>query len=157
MVLKIKGIHYKLRLNSDEALAYVRSLNKDGEKRYHGLRATGADESGIQAGVEQNGDFILCLIPHAFLRGLEPGNKKRAKLIRQFIEHEHNLGNIPPILVEGTSPTCLKLFDGHARASASYNLGRPILGYVPERLISKLPGVMPFGWKVRVKSFFGRH
>ncbi len=154
---KLRKIQYQKRLNATEAIAYVQFLNKEGKKRYPGLRATEADEGAIKKVVEQQGDFILCFIPHAFLRGLDPGNQKRYKLIKQFIEQEQDIGSIPPILVEGTSSTHLILFDGHARASASYELGRPIIGYVPEQLLRELPGVKPLGWSVRMLNFLSRH
>ncbi len=152
----LRKVRFKLRLTAEEAIAYLDVLNKDGMKRY-GFRATEADVGMLKEVTQQHGAFVLCFIPHALLRGLEAGNPKRGVLVKRYIEQEKNIGVIPPIMVEGVHLTSLSLFDGHSRAGASYELGRPILGYIPEGLIASLPGVRPLSWHVRAKGFFGRH
>jgi hypothetical protein len=152
--MKIGKIRFARKLSAAGAVAYLKSLNRDSEERY-GFRGTEADEGQIAGIVERWGEFILCYIPHTYLRNLSAGNKKRIDAIKQYISDEKAIGSIQPIIVEGTSARRLLLLDGHTRAKVSFDLGRPILGYIPIKLIKKLTGVKPIPEKYSLKKLFG--
>jgi len=142
MEWKLGWVTYKKRLNRDNAVAYIKAINQEGKKRYKGIRATEASERAVFESIERNGEFVLCLIPTVYFAFITCGNHLRIEKIREFFrDNKNRLSRIPPVVVGDYKSGKLVLLDGTARSTVAYEQNIPLLGYVPEELISVLKGV----------------
>ena len=134
----------KRKLNAAEAVAYLERLNSKGKKIYAGLRIRGteADPGLVQEVVDHFGEFQLCLIPAIYFKGKVCGNRRRSEVMKSFFKEHHNtLSKIPPIVVREYRSKLI-LLDGWARAETASSLAIPLLGYVPEKLIPLIKGLI---------------
>ena len=132
------------KLSASKAITFIQRLNRQGTTMYaaQSIRGTEADPELVREVVDRSGEFRLCLIPSEYLGGKVCGNRKRIGVVEELFRKNHNtLSKIPPILVQGYSRELI-LLDGHARAEVASQLHIPLLGYVPERVIPLIKGLI---------------
>lgn len=132
------------KLTAAGAVAYLQKLNRKGHKIYDPLRirATEADTELVGSVVQRYGNFRLCLLPYIYFTGRQHTNIKRVIIVRKlFQKNKNTLSKIPPIVVSDYKQKIF-LLDGSARAEVAFELKIPLLGYVPENLISSVKGII---------------
>ena len=133
---------YRKKLDPSEAYKYLEGIITESKILYENkpFRSTEPEPHVAQKLAIEKGNFILCIIPPTYLNDLIPGNKLRREEVLDYVKNEEFL-NVKPIMIEDYVGKKLITIDGKARAWSSNHLNRSILGYIPEKVISKLPQV----------------
>lgn len=135
-------IDFEKKLGLKEIINYINKLNESSKIIHNGI-GTPCSNYKIEEVINQYGEFILGLIPSEVLP-YHP-NSRRKKKVEELFEEPVNLTLIPPILVEdykySNNRNYMVLLDGKTRSGIAYEKNVPLLGYVPEKVLSKIPGL----------------
>ena len=106
--------------------AYLQWVIKQSRKHYGDrFRATEAEPDVAFKMVVEEGDFILCLINTELFEVSEPGNKRRAEEVFNYVS-KNKFSDINPILVREIKDNKIITMDGKTRLWVSKRLGRQI-------------------------------